>query len=525
MRELPPESIDLLLTDPPYGYSFLGKDWDKAVPKVDIWRECHRLLKPGSFAFVMSAPRLDCLSKMALNLTEAGFEIGFSPIYWAYHSGFPKSLDISKVIDRRLGLKREIAQISGRQKSALCWGKHYDGRREIDPTLPASDDAKRLSGAYAGFQPKPAVEVIIVAMKPLSEKSHTDQALKNGKGVTWLKDCSIPAGDGYPRFPSNLLCCDQIFGEDSYMFDLDRFFYERIGKLPENLKDSFPFLFCKKPSKSEKEAGCESIGPKRWCDDEGFVDIPQKRNKAQRHNYHPTVKPVKLMAYLATLGSRPRDVVMDPFLGSGSTAIACELQDRKWIGIELEREYAEIAAARISNVGLNFRARKLEDISIDIRARDIFSTEDYGIHRRANGLYLKAYAPITSIESLKIDGVSVTPSKIVVDYDRLILGSDAEVSSWPVGRSKAKASFTYGYPKGSRESILASEFATLYVSNKLYESRLKLSQRSGATKVTHASVVFENDTVSEEAISRKEIELRMKLILEHLPKKLRGVLG
>ena len=357
MKELPSESIDLLLTDPPYGYSFLGKDWDRAVPKVDIWKECNRLLKPGSFAFIMSAPRLDCLLRMALNLGEAGFEIGFTPIYWAYHSGFPKALDISKVIDRRLGLKRETVKMPGRQRSALCWGKHYAcGRREIDFTLPASDEAKSLSGGYAGFQPKPAVEVVIVAMKPLSEKSHTDQALKNGKGVTWLKDCSIPTEDGFSRFPSNLLACDKVFGGDSYMFDLDMWFEERMGSLPKDIADRFPFLFVKKPSKSEKESGCESIGPKRWCDDEESVDIPQKRNRAERHNYHPTVKPVKLMSYLTVLGSRPKDIVLDPFLGSGTTAMACELLGRRWIGIELEREYAEIAAARISNSGLKIRA-------------------------------------------------------------------------------------------------------------------------------------------------------------------------
>jgi len=357
MKELPSESIDLLLTDPPYGYSFLGKDWDRAVPKVDIWKECNRLLKPGSFAFIMSAPRLDCLLRMALNLGEAGFEIGFTPIYWAYHSGFPKALDISKVIDRRLGLKRETVEMPGRQRSALCWGKHYAcGRREIDFTLPASDEAKSLSGGYAGFQPKPAVEVVIVAMKPLSEKSHTDQALKNGKGVTWLKDCSIPTEDGFSRFPSNLLACDKVFGGDSYMFDLDMWFEERMGSLPKDIADRFPFLFVKKPSKSEKESGCESIGPKRWCDDEESVDIPQKRNRAERHNYHPTVKPVKLMSYLTVLGSRPKDIVLDPFLGSGTTAMACELLGRRWIGIELEREYAEIAAARISNSGLKIRA-------------------------------------------------------------------------------------------------------------------------------------------------------------------------
>jgi site-specific DNA-methyltransferase (adenine-specific) len=358
MQELPSESIDLLLTDPPYGYSFLGKDWDRAVPKADIWRESLRLLKPGSFAFIMSAPRLDCLSKMALNLGEAGFEIGFTPIYWAYHSGFPKALDISKVIDRRLGLKRESLEIPGRQRSALCWGKHYvDGRKEIDYTLPASEDAKRLSGGYAGFQPKPAVEVVIVAMKPISEKSHTDQALKNGKGVTWLSDCSIPTDDGFSRFPPNLLACDHVFGGDSYMFDLDLFFEEKKKLLPENMRERFPFLFVKKPSKAEKERGCESIDPKRWCDDEESVDIPQKRNKSERHNYHPTVKPIKLMTYLTILGSRPKDVVMDPFLGSGTTAIACELLNRRWIGIELEKEYAEIAAARISNSGPNFRAK------------------------------------------------------------------------------------------------------------------------------------------------------------------------
>lgn len=367
MKELPSDSVDLLLTDPPYGYSFLGKDWDKAVPKTEIWAECRRLLKPGSFSFIMSAPRLDCLSRMALNLSEAGFEIGFTPIYWAYHSGFPKALDISKVIDKRLGLKREAVEISGRHRSALCWGRNYEGgRREIDFTLPASEDAKRLSGAYAGFQPKPSVEVVIVAMKPLSENSHTDQALKNGKGITWLKDCSIPSEDGCQRFPSNLLACDKIFGRGSYMFDLDYFFEERIGQLPEGMKERFPFLFVKKPSKSEKESGCESIGPKRWCDDEGSVDLPQKRNRTERHNYHPTVKPVKLMTYLTLLGSRPKEVVMDPFLGSGTTAIACELLDRKWIGIELEMEYAEIAAARISNSGINFRA-SLENLGLDLQ--------------------------------------------------------------------------------------------------------------------------------------------------------------
>jgi len=86
MAGLVDESVDLIVTDPPYGWEFMGKDWDKAVPSVDIWRECVRVLKPGAFAFVMSGPRMDCLSEMGKRLGEAGFEIGFSPLFWVYAS-------------------------------------------------------------------------------------------------------------------------------------------------------------------------------------------------------------------------------------------------------------------------------------------------------------------------------------------------------------------------------------------------------------------------------------------------------
>src|SRR5713226_4000788 len=148
LRNMPDNSVDCIVTDPPYGYSFMGKDWDKAVPSVEVWKECLRVLRPGSFAFVMSAPRQDVLSQMIVRIAEAGFDTDFTSIYWTYASGFPKAMNIGK----RGG----------------------------------------LAGAYAGFRPKPAVEIIIVAMKPLSEKTFVDQALKNGKGVTWLDDCRIP---------------------------------------------------------------------------------------------------------------------------------------------------------------------------------------------------------------------------------------------------------------------------------------------------------------------------------------------
>jgi len=95
MKELDSDSVDLILTDPPYGYSFMGKDWDKAVPSVDVWRECLRILKPGGWCFVMSAPRQDVLSRMIVNLSDAGFKTDFTSIYWAYASGFPKATNVS----------------------------------------------------------------------------------------------------------------------------------------------------------------------------------------------------------------------------------------------------------------------------------------------------------------------------------------------------------------------------------------------------------------------------------------------
>jgi site-specific DNA-methyltransferase (adenine-specific) len=104
LTELPKlelESIDLIATDPPYGISFMGKDWDKAVPSVEVWKECLRVLKPGAFAFVMSLPRLDVLSQMAVRLSEAGFRVDFTPIFWAFASGFPKATNISKKLDVR----------------------------------------------------------------------------------------------------------------------------------------------------------------------------------------------------------------------------------------------------------------------------------------------------------------------------------------------------------------------------------------------------------------------------------------
>src|SRR6266852_476165 len=190
LKSIEDNCIDCLVTDPPYGYSFMGKDWDKAVPSVDIWKECLRVLKPGAFAFIMSAPRQDVLSQMIIRLSEAGFRTDFTSLYWAYASGYPKAANIAKMVDKKLGTYKEGAVLPSSR--IVRQENNFATFSRKTAANPQSDHAKELDGSYGGFQPKPAVEVILVAMKPLSEKTFVDQTLKNGKGVTWLDDCRIP---------------------------------------------------------------------------------------------------------------------------------------------------------------------------------------------------------------------------------------------------------------------------------------------------------------------------------------------
>ena len=414
LKKLDNDSVDLIVTDPPYGYSFMGKDWDKAVVSTETWAECLRVLKPGAFAFVMSAPRQDVLGKMISNLTDAGFKTDFTSIYWTYATGFPKAMNIGKASQAKLtrggaSPKHLRQERQGDDYKPTGQKEYRKGRafeqvendnRKTELTEP---QAKALDGSYAGFQPKPAVEVILVAMKPLSEKTYVDQAMTNGKGVTWLDDCRVPtseltprtnkkdrSAEGYEggwkpailephtagRFPANLLVSDDVLndGVERKSGDLkpghkrgtginfggggtirgtyggDSGSYSRYFDLDAWAK-TFPFLIVPKASKREKNEGCEKLEEKQAIygqkTDSTFDGLSNSCKPVKNH--HPTVKPLKLMSYLVTLGSREGDTVLDPFLGSGTTALAAKNLNRKWVGIEREAEYIEIAKARIES--------------------------------------------------------------------------------------------------------------------------------------------------------------------------------
>jgi len=472
LKKYDDNSVDLLCTDPPYGYGFMGRDWDKVLPDIGIFEECFRVLKPGSMAFVMSAPRSDVQYRMAEMLEKVGFKIDYTPIYWTYATGFPKAMNISKMIDKQKGAKREVTG-KGKAGAAFHKGKGVitggfgnisDGTGTAttewdEKNNPATDEAKKLDGSYAGFQPKPAVEVVIVAMKPLDKKSYLEQALDNGKGITWFDDCRIPfeesdtpkggygamdIGIGKPgetqdykkttkrkprtegsvfktsgfksenndtaeaspmgRFPANLLVSDDVlddgkitkstggrsgnkkgigtygiygkfesdvrnedpgFGDSggySRYFSLDSWFQKNIKQLPEPVQKTFPFMIVPKASKSEKNDGLDNFEVKQakggggtsndtWYEDD--VNAASGKfgsEKAPSRNIHPTVKPLTLMNYLVVLGSRKGDVVLEPFAGSGTTALACVSQERDYIAIEREEEYYEIAKARLDKL-------------------------------------------------------------------------------------------------------------------------------------------------------------------------------
>ena len=427
LKEIKSDSVDCMVTDPPYGISFMNKDWDKAVPDLNIWKECLRVMKPGAFAFVMCSPRSDVQAEMVMKLKEAGFQVNFTNLYWAYASGFPKAMNISKAVDRKLGYEREI--ISGSSKDTQYSGK-FDQKSSTDRIKlgsPISEEAKRLDGSYAGIQMKPAVEVIIVAMKPLSEKTYVDQALKNGKGITWLDDGRIPYqsnsdknsavwGNDFNiknteyeggwksrgekllaseqgRFPANLLVQDNVLdngiisksgtllrkhiitkgqtgsftpddwtekeqhpskdypsdeGSLSRYFSLDAWYSKNIEELPDYVQRIFPFLYVPKASSGERNENLKGKPEQKWLKGGGGTGISDREN-IKAKNIHPTVKPLKLMSYLVTIGSRPGDTILDPFMGSGTTGVAAKILHRNFIGFEIERKYFEIAQQRIEN--------------------------------------------------------------------------------------------------------------------------------------------------------------------------------
>lgn len=423
LKSYPDNSIDSIVTDAPYGLGkepdpvkvmkawaecghydvvgkgFTGKTWDAFVPQPAFWKECFRVLKPGGHMLCFFGTRTYDWGVMAMRF--AGFEVR-DCLQWIYSTGFPKSLDISKAIDKELGATGEVIGKVKRWGANASGGRGNQNNNKYQPTeigaekyddivSPATDFAKQYHGF--GTALKPAVEPIVLARKPISEKTIAANVLKWGTGGLNIDGCrigeeeivtqakekgssftSVGEAQGYNgcnesthtgRFPSNV-----IFDEEASAL-LDK----QSGKTTSGtLNGTEPsgttngeyadrslntygdtgfasrFFYIAKASPGEREQGVRWMKRRKVNDGRNAeVDNAFQRGETLRANIHPTVKPISLMQHLVRLITPPGGICLDPFAGSGTTCIACKLENLQYIGIEMDVEYVNIAQERIKS--------------------------------------------------------------------------------------------------------------------------------------------------------------------------------
>jgi len=348
LRSFPDNSIDSIVCDPPYGIGFMGKAWDHSVPTEEWARECFRVLKPGGHIVAFGATR--AIHRMVCALEDEGFEIR-DMINWLYFSGFPKSMDISKQIDKMKGVEREVIGIDTRYNEPS--GIVSAGRSErvlIDRkiTKPATEEAQYWEGW--GTALKPACEPAILCRKPIEKGLNvSENVLKWGAGAINIDACRFGYGDpcwiGSQEKPE-----PQSTANRSSMFGLGQKEVitggHDLGRWPANIYQ------CAKPSRSERETGLDDLESKDVAGKNGNkymgVDSAGTRS-ADIKNFHPTVKPTKLMAWLCRLLTPKGGIVLDTFLGSGTTGVSASMEGFKFIGTEMNPEYCDIALQRIKH--------------------------------------------------------------------------------------------------------------------------------------------------------------------------------
>ena len=376
LKSLDSNAIDSLVTDPPAGISFMGKEWDSHKGGREEWinwlsqimKESLRVMKPGAHGLVWSLPRTSHWTATALEL--AGFEVR-DCISHLFGSGFPKSHDISKGIDKMNGAKRENDF------------KSY--------TIRKTAEAKQWNGW--GTALKPAAELWWLVRKPLSEKTVAQNVLKWGVGGINIDGCRIEAKD-QKELEKN---CDRMQSTAQSKIatalspkeQIHLGNYMKTGRFPANLVFSHtPYcteeqcdLECAIKMLDEQSGISRSDSPKRKPKYGGHRDVyvggELKKNIAAafytdiggasrffycakvsssergEDNKHPTVKPIKLMSYFCRLVTPPNGIVLDPFMGSGSTGLAAQKEGFRFIGIEKEKEYFEITKKRLAETRLD----------------------------------------------------------------------------------------------------------------------------------------------------------------------------
>ena len=351
---------------------FMGKEWDGGdiAFRKETWELAYQLLKPGGHLLAFSASRN--YHRMAVAIEDAGFEIR-DQIMWIYGSGFPKSLNIGKGVDKKLGNKREVVKTieRGDVQTAIDKGVGYTAD-------PANKNNKAVFGYGTetvtkgnsewegwGTALKPAHEPIVMARKSI-ESTIVDNVLKHGTGGINIDGCRVeldgekpPSGSAKRVYKNNEYTEEKIYGDNKTTPETGRF---PANVMHDGLQEEWArYFYCPKVSSAERNRGLENFEPKpmAWGNQakaelkRGNLDFVgsgdgTKHNKVViRVNTHPTVKPQELMKYLCRLVTPKGGTVLDPFMGSGSTGMAAKDEGFEFIGIEKEKEYFEIAEARI----------------------------------------------------------------------------------------------------------------------------------------------------------------------------------
>lgn len=408
MRLMESESVDSIVSDPPYGIDFMGKGWDHGVPSVEFWKEALRVAKQGSYLLAFGGTRT--FHRLAVAIEDSGWEIR-DTIMWVYGSGFPKSHNIGKAIEAQVvtgssspKAQRKAAMGNKYKPTPLAGTPNYGTTGNFvnkdtgsTPLQVSCIEAKQWEGW--GTALKPAWEPIIVARKPIIG-TVAENVLKHGTGGMNIDACRVEGGDPentkrfgksygdansttfgqikhavvggstLGRFPANLIHdgSDEVVAlfpdtKPSKSNPRNNAEFKSVAKGKELEHTTFGhddnggsaarFFYCAKANQKDRNEGCDDLVPKPAFE-YGSIKKSEGRTgvNTPRANNHPTVKPTDLMRYLCRLVTQPNGIVLDPFMGSGSTGKAAVLEGFRFMGIDLNEEYCTIAKSRIKSVGI-----------------------------------------------------------------------------------------------------------------------------------------------------------------------------
>lgn len=425
LKKYPDNYFDAVVTDPPYGLGkepeaaelmkdwiqngyheisgsgFMGKEWDAFVPQPLFWKEVFRVLKHGGHVVAFYGTRTYDWGVMAMRF--AGFEVR-DCIQWLYGSGFPKSHNIGKAIDKIEGNEREVVGKGVSGSTSKAFNLNEQQREAGTGVIAGEYNLTKGNSKWEGWGSalKPANEPIVLARKPLEKGlSIAENVLKWGTGGINIDGCRIGFTDDVNmaatqktnnlskvkffdnyrndlqipietyksngRFPANIILDEkaaEILDEQSGISKSNDTKRNRntLGSfgMPNDETTEYNdkggasrFFYVAKASKSERNNGLRNLEVKQTKGGGGTYNEEAGAKygsiKAAGQNFHPTVKPVKLMQYLVRLVTPPNGIVLDPFCGSGTTGIACKLEGFQFVGMEQDPEYAKIAEARIKN--------------------------------------------------------------------------------------------------------------------------------------------------------------------------------